>query len=254
MTLAFSLPPRTDAPLARLDPRWRLAGLLLLAGTAAALGSLPAVAAGLVTACVIAALARLPPRWFLERLGTAAFFLVVFTLPLPFLLDGDGPAWQWGFVRVTWVGTRAALLLSAKALTILTIMLALLASAALDVHLKAARALRVPGLLVHLTLLTYRYIFVLAEELGRLRVALRVRGFRNRATRHGYRTVGNLAGVLLARGLERAERVSQAMRCRGFDGHFHTLTDFRTRAVDVVLFLSCVAVAAGLLVFDLAGR
>jgi cobalt/nickel transport system permease protein len=254
MTLAFSLPPRTDAPLAHVDPRWRLAGLLVLAGVAAALMSLPAAAGGLAIALILAALARLPPRWCLDRLGAAALFLLLFTLPLPFLLDGPGPVWQWGFVRITWTGTRAALLIAAKAITLLTLMLALLSSAPLDVHLKAARSLRVPGVLVHLTLLTYRYIFVLADELRRLRVALRVRGFRNRPTRHGYRTVGSLAGVLLVRGLERAERVGQAMRCRGFDGQFRTLTDFRTRPVDIVVFLHCTAVAAGLLVLDLAGR
>src|SRR4029077_17601964 len=103
--------------------------------------------------------------------------------------------------------------------------------------LKAAHALHVPGLLVQLLVLTYRYLFVLSSELARLRVALRVRGYRNRATRHSYRTVGHVAGTLLVRGYERAERVGQAMRCRGFDGRFRTLTTFHTRAADLLAFL-----------------
>ena len=40
------------------------------------------------------------------------------------------------------------------------------------------------GLLVQLTLLSYRYLFLLADELGRLRIALRVRGYRNRVAAH----------------------------------------------------------------------
>ena len=42
MTLAFSLPPQTDSPLGRLDPRWRLAGLLVLAVAVALVQTLPA--------------------------------------------------------------------------------------------------------------------------------------------------------------------------------------------------------------------
>jgi cobalt/nickel transport system permease protein len=250
MTLAFSLPPQTDSPLGRLDPRWRLAGLTLWAVAASLLATLPAAAVALVAALVLAALARLPARWCLERLGAVALFLAVFTLPLPFLIGGDGPAVEWGPLRLTWAGARAALMIGARALTILIVLLALLASGPLDATLKAARSLYVPGVIVHLILLTYRYIFVLAGELGRLRIALRVRGFRKRPTWRAYRAVGNLAGVLLVRGFERAERVGQAMRCRGFDGQFYSLTEFRTRPSDVVAFVAFAVTAAGLWLLD----
>jgi cobalt/nickel transport system permease protein len=79
-------------------------------------------------------------------------------------------------------------------------------------------------------------------------VAVRVRGFRNRAARHAYATAGRVAGTLLVRGHERAERVHQAMLCRGFDGQFRSLTAFRTRPADVLVFMliagSAVALAA----------
>ncbi len=63
-----------------------------------------------------------------------------------------------------------------------------------------------------------------------------MRGYRNRASRHSYRTVGHVTGILLVRGVERAERVSQAMRCRGFDGRFRSLTVFHTSLADLGLF------------------
>jgi cobalt/nickel transport system permease protein len=72
----------------------------------------------------------------------------------------------------------------------------------------------------------------------------------NRPSRHCYRTLGHVAGTLLVRGHERAERVGQAMRCRGFDGHFRTLTTFRTTAADVTAFLLIVGGAAGLVLLD----
>src|SRR5207247_8993578 len=114
-------------------------------------------------------------------------------------------------------GVRVVLLRCAKAVAILLLTLTLLGTADRKDLLRAAHALHVPGLIVRLVVLTYRYLFVLSSELARLRVALRVRGYRNRATRHSYRTVGHVAGTLLVRGYERAERVGQAMRCRGFD-------------------------------------
>ena len=111
-----------------------------------------------------------------------------------------------------------------------------------------------PGLLVQLALLSYRYLFVLAEELSRLRVALRVRAFRSRVSAHSYRTIGHVAGTLLVRGHERAERVGHAMRCRGFDGVFRSLTEFRTTAADVLLWVSVVAAAGGVVALDLLAR
>jgi cobalt/nickel transport system permease protein len=123
-----------------------------------------------------------------------------------------------------------------------------------EVTLKAAHALRVPGLLVQLVALTYRYLHLLVEEVGRLRIALRVRGYRNRASLHSYRTVGHVAGTLLVRSSERAERVGQAMRCRGFDGRFRSLVDFATRPPDVLAFGLIVAWAGGLLAWDILLR
>jgi cobalt/nickel transport system permease protein len=141
-----------------------------------------------------------------------------------------------------------------KTLTLVLLMLVLLATAPLPDTFKAAQMLRVPGLLVQLAVLTYRYIFVLGSELNRIRVALRVRGYRNRMSLHSYRTAGHVAGALLVRGYERAERVGQAMRCRGFDGRFRSLNEFRTRAEDVLLFVLILGSAIALLVWDVLRR
>jgi cobalt/nickel transport system permease protein len=247
MTLAFTPPPCPDSPLRRLDPRWKLAALALAALAAALLRTVPASALALAGALLLALLARLPARWFLGRLGATALFVALFALPL--LLDG-GPAWSWGQLHLSAHGAKVALLLCLKAAAVVTLFLVLLASAPLDATLKAAHALRVPGLVVQLALLTYRYLFLLADELARLRTALRVRGFRNRASRHAYRTVGRVAGTLLVRGYERGERVGQAMRCRGFDGRLRSLTAFHTRPADVLAFAAVVGCAAAVCWLD----
>jgi cobalt/nickel transport system permease protein len=249
MTLRLTPPPGRSSPLARLDPRWRLAALAPAALAAAVLHTLPAAALALAGSLALACLARLPVWWYAARVAGLGFFLALFALPLPFLLDG-GPAWHAGPVRLSAHGAAVALLLTAKAVTVLTLALVLLSTGPLDATLMAARSLRVPGLIVQLSLLTHRYVLVLAEELRRLRIALRVRGYRNRPTRHSYRTLGHVAGTLLVRGHERAERVGQAMRCRWFDGRFRSLAAFHTSPPDVLFFAAVVGASAALWGWD----
>jgi cobalt/nickel transport system permease protein len=250
MTLALHSLPQPDSLLSRLDPRWKLAALAVATLSVALLHTLPAVLLASAGALLLVALARLPLRWYFSRLGALASLLLVFVVLVPFMLHNGGPSLSLGPVRVSWYGLRVALLLCLKALALITLVLVGLTTAPLDATLKAAHALRVPGLLVQLAMLSHRYLFVLGAELARLRTALRVRGFRNRASRHCYRTVGHVAGTLLVRGYERAERVGQAMRCRGFDGHFRSLAEFRTSRADRLFFSLLVGGAAALLLLD----
>ncbi len=199
-------------------------------------------------------LARLPWRWYGLRLGAALLLPAFFVLWLPFVPQPDDVLWDVSGLAVSQKGLLRALTLLAKAASVVSLILVVLVTAPLHDTFKAAQRLRVPGWLVQLALLSYRYVFLLAEEFVRLRTALRVRGYRNRAGLHSYRTIGQVAGTLLVRGHERSERIAQAMRCRGFDGRFRSLHDFRTRGVDVLFFAAVIAGAAGVLAWDLAQR
>ncbi len=254
MTLSFDLPRSSASLLGRLDARWKLAALLLAATVATTLQTVPPALAAVSGAWLLAALARLPLRWYLLRMGVVLLLLALFVGFLPFVAHANETPWLLGPVELSPRGVELAALILLKAIAVLTLVLALWLTAPWEVTLKAAHALRVPGLVVQLLALTYRYLFVLGEEVTRLRTALRVRGYRNRANLHSYRTVGHVAGMLLVRSHERAERVGQAMRCRGFDGRFRSLVDFRTRARDVLAFPLITAAAGGVLLWDIVGR
>jgi cobalt/nickel transport system permease protein len=86
--------------------------------------------------------------------------------------------------------------------------------------------LRLPDKLCHLLLFTYRYIYVFEQEFRRLVQAMKIRGFRPRTNLHTYRSYAYLAAMLLVRSFDRAERVFQAMLCRGFNGTFYSLRTF----------------------------
>ena len=200
MTLALQPPPVANSPIARLDARWKLAGLVAVAGAAAAVRSPGPALAALAFALLLAAIARLPVRWLLRRLGVVAAAVAPFAVIMPFF---QGMA-----------GARLAGLLAAKAAAVVVFASVALGSTSLPVTLHAARALHLPSALIQVILLSYRYLFLLADELDRLRRAVRVRGFRPRMDRHTYRTVGHIVGTLVVRGTERAEGVAHAMRCR----------------------------------------
>jgi cobalt/nickel transport system permease protein len=253
MTLTLQHLDTIASPLGRIDPRWKMAGLILSAVAVSLLQSWQPAVLAFAGAILLVLLGRMPRGWYLARIGTLALVLTFFVMWLPFL-DQTGPFIELGPLSLSERGVLAALVVLLKALTVVTLMLVLWATAPVDANLKAAYALRVPGVVVQLIVLTYRYVFLLWEELGRLRIAVRVRGFRSGANLHTYRTVGHVAGTLLVRSYERAERVSQAMRCRGFDGTYRSLATFHTTGRDVAAFLIITLSAAGLVVWDVLGR
>jgi cobalt/nickel transport system permease protein len=232
MTLALDLPECPPSFIKRMDARWKLVSLLLWAVACVTLNQCGPALMALAAAILLVGLARLPLGWYMRRLTTAMMLFMLFLVWLPFLHDD-------GVVRL--------IVLSAKLASMLSLLLVLLATTPIHATFKAARALWLPRLLVLLLLLTYRYVFLLMDEFARLRIALRVRGFRNRANLHSYHTIGQVAGSLLVRSHERSERVAQAMRARGFDGEFRSLESFTTRPVDVAVF-SAIAIWASALV------
>jgi len=98
----------------------------------------------------------------------------------------------------------------------------------------ALKDLRMPGLLVTQILLTYRYITVLMEEVGRLLRAYSLRSPTEKGVRLGI--WGSLTGQLLLRTLDRAQRIYQAMCCRGFTGEDFAGAGQKIKKGDVLYF------------------
>lgn len=82
----------------------------------------------------------------------------------------------------------------------------------------ALRQLRVPKLFVLQLLLTYRYIAVLIEEVSRMLRAYALRAPKQKGVQ--FSAWGSFAGQLLLRTFDRAQRVYQAMKLRGFQGEY----------------------------------
>ncbi|HWQ73391.1 MAG TPA: cobalt ECF transporter T component CbiQ [Desulfitobacteriaceae bacterium] len=113
-----------------------------------------------------------------------------------------------------------------------TAALLLIATTGMDGLAKALRMLKLPRLFVLQLLLTYRYIAVLMEE-----VILILRAYHLRAPRQKgiHRSAwGSLAGQLILRTYDRAQRVYEAMCLRGFTGDYYVKEDKGIRYRDLL--------------------
>lgn len=217
------------------DARWKLAAVaVLIVGCAAVRGVLPS-AGFLVASLGLAFLARLSIREIRTRAMLVGFAILPVVLLAPFTLES---------------GTMLAAGIACRALAIGTLALVLVRTSPVPETLAAARSLRLPSALLQIAQLAHRYTDLFQAEVRRIRIALRTRGFRPRTDTHSYRTLGHALGGVLVRGSDRAERVSAAMRCRGFDGSYRGLATFRTSPRDVLGFAAAAAVAVGLIAAD----
>ena len=105
--------------------------------------------------------------------------------------------------------------------------------------------LRLPSVVVLLTGFIYRYLFVLAGEVLRMRRAMQARGFRLRRLGQA-REIGHLAGTLFLRSHERAERSYLAMLARGYGDGPHRPTRRPLTALDYAFVAVAVVLAAAI--------
>ena len=101
-----------------------------------------------------------------------------------------------------------------------------------------------PRVMIMILSFMYRYVFVLVDEVMRMRQARDSRNFGGSRLWH-LRTIGNMTGTLFIRSYERGERVYAAMLARGFDGQCRTLNHLNFRPADTY-FGICFSLVIGL--------
>ena len=237
------------APVAALDPRVRLLALLALL---AAIVSLQTWTMRLFVLFVgVALVAATDISWgkALRRLAHVEGFMIALLILLPLTVGGDALA-QIGPFAISERGVMRA------AQIVLTVNAAALCALALVGTLQPIRlgramaALGAPDRFVQLFMFIVRYHSLFTDEIARQFEILRARGFSPRLSRHTFRSYGTLAGMILIGSIERAERVSEAMACRGSNGR---LPLRRTRAMtpsDMAFLIVALCCAAGFVIAD----
>jgi cobalt/nickel transport system permease protein len=190
----------------RLDARWKLLIALVLVACVLAtpwqIGPLYLWEAGIVL-CFYA-VSGLPWRYLIVRLAAMLPFLLLLAAAYPLSLG----------LEAGWV--LAARLL-VRSLVSLATMITLVATTPFHRLLVALAQLGVPQMLLSILAFMYRYMFVLADELEKMRRAKLARTFYP-SVWNEVRLMGTFVGMLFVRAFERAERVYAAMLARGWTG------------------------------------
>jgi cobalt/nickel transport system permease protein len=230
-----------DSPLHRLDPRIRLVSAAVDSCAVALCREFPALLAALILSMALVALARLRTAEVLKRLLVVNGLGVFIWAVVPFTFPGEA-LFRLGPFGAAREGVELAAQITLKSNAIVLAFMALAATMSLATMGHALHRLRVPDKIVHLFLMTYRYIFVLEQEYQRLVRAASIRGFKPGTNLHTYRTYAYLVGMLFVRAVDRAERVRWAMLCRGFKRKFYSLHEFKA-GPGSVLFLFLISAA-----------
>ena len=123
-----------------------------------------------------------------------------------------------GTLRVTG-GVISMLTLMGKGVLCLMASFLLMATTPIDSLCAALRRLHVPGMIVTLLLLTYRYVGVMTEELAVMTDAYHLRAPGQKGIHIS--AWGSFLGQLLLRSMDRAQELYSSMLLRGYHEHFH---------------------------------
>lgn len=233
-----------DSPIHRLDARAKILGIL--AAVVICVSTPPqnflAFGAYFSLAWLLVFLARLPFGLVLKRIMLVMPFVILVAAFVPFLkADAVGGGYSLGLGGATVSKSGLLILWNTTAKAVFGVMMIVLLSGTTPFPklLLGFRRLYCPEVIIMILSFTYRYLFVLTDELMRMKTARDSRGYHGRWLWQA-KTVGRMIGVFFLRSYTRAERIYIAMISRGYDGRQSYLTPGRmggSEAAFIMLFL-----------------
>ncbi len=236
-------PGRRTHFLARLSPQVKL--LVLCVGLLANLVSSSAVSSSLLAIGCLTALVAvgIDPRTLAKRLAIP-WYLAGVAFVTQVVLVGSTPLFQLGPFTAYAEGVAQGALLCSRIVGGTSLVLAFSLTSTVTDLLSLAAWLKLPPVLVEIGCLTYRYLFLLAEEGQKIREAQTARLGHSTWSR-SVQSYAVLTGMVLVRSYDRAEAVYQAMAARGYRGTMPThackrldLEDLRFGSVALVVLLT----------------
>ena len=214
-----------DSPLHVLDARTKLVGFstLIIAVLLIPSGRDFVFFSYFFLIAILAGISQIPLGFIVRRTLTIMPFIVLATLAAP------------------WRGISGISTLFLRAILCLIILIILTNTTRFAELLHGLRGLGCPQVLASNLGFLYRYLFVLTEEVLRMRQARDCRRFGHARFRKELSILGSMLGTLLVRSFERAERMYNAMLSRGYAGEFPVVNPHRFSWPDLV-FLAGIAV------------
>lgn len=229
--------------LSRIDPRIKL--LLVTSAIILTICSpspiLPLMVASLFLGSLI--IIKIPSSLLLLRL-VAPLSISIVILILQIFFYGQTPWFEFNIAGLHLIGFKEGLdqgiLITSKVIGAVSSMLFLTMTTSVPKLLFAASCFRIPSTFIEVTMLTYRYIFVLLESVLTIKDAQKLR--------LGYATLrvalsswGNLAGAVVVKAYHQATQTHQAMISRGYCGKIVMESEEKFALKDMLVIFIAVA-------------
>ncbi len=216
-----------DSPLHLLDARTKIVAFSALAVCALLIrsGDTAQFFLFFFLMAILAGISQIPMQYLIGRTAVILPFVLLAGLTVP-----------WGTTR-GWIWFVSLVLRSILCLMILVILTNTTRFVEL---LRGIRKFGCPEILVANLSFLYRFLFVLSDEVMRMRQARDSRRVGRAGILKEIHTLGSMLGTLLVRSFERADHMYQAMLSRGFSGEFSVLAPRRFSWRDLA-FISVVA-------------
>ncbi len=234
----------------KLDPKTRIIAVLILSFAAALCNSLIIAVLYFIVSMVVIGLARLNAKDVFQRIKPVFWFLIMIWVLLPITFEGE-IIYQFFRLKISSAGIMLCCKITIKSITILLFFTSLVATMTIASLGNALHKLYVPDKMIFLLLMSYRYIAVIEDEYKRLLRAAKFRGFKPKTNVHSYKTFAYLAGMLFVRASLRAQRVHQAMLCRGFNKKFYTLDVYEPDSSNSIFLIGVSVTGAILVAFEI---
>ena len=193
-------------------------------------------------------LSKIPIKFILKRSLVIVPFVLMVAVFIPFFKKGEiAGGYSFGTLRlsVTYDGLMIFWNVLIKSYLTVLAMIVLMASTSFCDFLKALEKLKLSRIFTMILSFMYRYIFVIEDELMKMKQAKASRSVGGSKMLHA-KALANMVGVLFIRGYERAENVYLAMCSRGFNGEIRTIHNFQLQKGDFSFLLLIAGVLTGI--------
>ncbi|TYP57879.1 energy-coupling factor transporter transmembrane component T family protein [Thermosediminibacter litoriperuensis] len=209
MNNAFELEEQKGNLFQRLDGRVKLISAVLYVAVVTTIHTWEYLVACFLLYLILLCILGFPVLNALRRIIWPVLFVGVMNAALIFI----------NFYANQQYGRGAVLFL--RALCAILVLNTAISSMTFRDLLFSMRALHVPDVLVNLVGFTVRYADILTDELSRMMIARKARGYaggKNFWHTNAMKVIGQTVAVLFLRSFERSERVYSAMLSRGYSG------------------------------------
>ncbi|MFH1448193.1 MAG: cobalt ECF transporter T component CbiQ [Candidatus Micrarchaeota archaeon] len=228
---------KLDSPIHRLNPKIKILSAILFIVAVVTIPARPQVFAFYFVVLLALMIVSTVPLGFIFRrsLMFCPFVLVPVLFSTLMFTPGEAIG-SYGVghfkVTVTYDALNIILIVFSRAWLSILASILLVSTTGFSNLLKGLQTLGVPRVITMVMSFMYRYMFVLTDELMRMRRARESRCFRG-GFLETLRSSGSIIGSLFIRSYERGERVYAAMLSRGFTGNTRTVDSQYVRTSDV---------------------